>query len=63
MTLPILLPSVFAEILAKGIIMIEIIANLQFCKNITVNKPIRVKESLNKIKIALLSKLVMCVTS
>ena len=44
---------------AKGIIIIEIKANFQFCMNITINRPIRVKESLNNVKSALLNKLVI----
>ena len=58
-TLFILLPSVFAETLAKGIIIIDIRASFQFCRNITNNKPIKVKLSLNKVSSALLSKLVI----
>ena len=58
-TLLTLLPKILADTLAKGIIIIEIKANFQFCINITINKPIRVKESLNKVNIALLSKLVI----
>ena len=62
-TLPILFPSVFAEMLARGIITIDIRASFQFCKNITVSRPIKVRESLKRVNIALLSKLVMCITS
>ena len=47
----------------KNVIIIEIIASFQFCKNITVNKPMSVSESLNKVKIALLNKFVIWVTS
>ena len=63
MTLLILFPRVFEAILAKGIMIIEIRASFQFCKNITVSKPMRVRESLNNVKIALLNKFVICVTS
>ena len=44
---------------SNGIIMIEISASFQFCKNITVNKPNKVRESLNNVSIALLNKLVI----
>ena len=47
-TLLTLFPRLLAEMLANGIIIIDIRVNLQFCINITVNNPIKVKESLNK---------------
>ena len=43
--------------------MIDINASFQFCKNITARRPIKVKVSLKRVNIALLSRLVICVTS
>ena len=56
----ILTPRVLAAKLAKGIIIRDISESFQFCKNMTVSKPIKVKLSLNKFKIAVLNKFVMC---
>ena len=54
---------ILAAKLAKGIITIEINANFQFWKNITVKRPISVKVSLNKFNKAVLIKLVINPTS
>ena len=52
-----------ADMLARGIIIIEIRA-IQFCMNITINNPIkRVSESLNNVSMALLKRAVICKTS
>ena len=57
------LPKDLADKLAKGIIIMEISESFQFWVNITVSRPIKVKESLNKVKIALLNNAVMWLTS
>ena len=43
--------------LANGIIIIEISESFQFCVNITINSPNKVRVSLNRVNMALLKKL------